>query len=246
LFAAVDELRDEAALALDASGTILMQHEAFAHEMTVLLESSATHPTGDFYRPMEVMAVGETIMQQSDLLCTHSEQMQERLEHVLELVDRIRCKRERKILWRKILKWLVKAFNVLAAVLTVGAFVLPIVHPIGVVGSVALGVGATLATAAATLCRELGDSSDDEYNFDRMLDFLKNRVPAEAEKAKHSLKTFQAAHQVLKIDVQIKNGDCVRISKYDANRARDEWRQHRLSLKDVNAAFQRSRDGHDY
>ncbi len=79
-----------------------------------------------------------------------------------------------------------------------------------------------------------------------MLDFLKNRVPAEAEKAKHSLKTFQAAHQVLKIDVQIKNGECVRISKYDANRARDEWRQHRLSLKDLNAAFQRSRDGHDY
>lgn len=157
LFAAVDELRDEAALALDASGTILQQHETFAHEMAVLLESSAAHPDGDFYRPMEVMAVGDNIMLQSDLLCAHSEQMQERLGYVLELVDRIRCKRERKLLWGKILKWLVKAFNVLAAVLTVGAFVLPIVHPIGIVGSIALGVGATLATAAATLCQELDE-----------------------------------------------------------------------------------------
>ena len=79
-----------------------------------------------------------------------------------------------------------------------------------------------------------------------MLDFLKNTVPVEAEKAKNCLRTFQTAHHVLKIDVKIKNGECVRISKYDADKLRDEWREHRQSLRSLNTAFQRSRDGHDY
>ena len=157
LYDAVDQLRDDAMCAMDSSATILRDQEIFAHEMAEVLKYSGEHPTGDFYRPKEAIAIADSIQRQSELLSEHTDNMISQLDVVLELVDKIKHKRERKILWRKVLKWLTRAFKVLATILTVGAFVLPILHPIGVVGSAALGVGATLATYASTLCTEIHD-----------------------------------------------------------------------------------------
>lgn len=247
LFAAVDELRDQAALALESSATIVHDHETFAQEMTVLLESCANNPNGDFYRPMEVMAIGDTILDESDKLAVSSMQMQEQLDRVLELVESIRAKQERRLLWRKVLKWLFRAFQVLSVILSVGAFVLPIMIPtMGDMSKTAISIGATLAGGAAKLCKRLEMSDDEEYKFTRMLEFLRDQVPIEAERASKSLQVFQACHRVLQVDVKVQQGQCVRINQSDAQKARNEWRAHRQSLQQVNQAFQRARSGPGY
>lgn len=161
LFAVVDELRDQASLALESSASIVRNHETFAQEMTVLLESCANHPKGDFYRPMEVMAIGDTILDESDKLATYSMLMQEQLDRVLDLVQNIRAKQERRLLWRKVLKWLFRAFQVLSVILSVGAFILPMMIPMGDFSKTAISIGATLAGGAAKLCKKLEQSKSE-------------------------------------------------------------------------------------
>ncbi len=172
LFAAVDELRDQASLALESSASIVRNHETFAQEMTVLLDNCAINPSGDFYRPMEVMAIGDTILEESDKLATFSMQMQEQLDRVLELVESIRAKQERRLLWKKILKWLFRAFQVLSVILSVGAFVLPMMMQMGDVSKTAISIGATLAGGAAKLCKRLEQSKFPKITARIQIDFL--------------------------------------------------------------------------
>ena len=79
-----------------------------------------------------------------------------------------------------------------------------------------------------------------------MMDFLKYRVPHEAEKARESLQNFKEAHHIMQVDLKIQRGELVRINRYDAESAREEWRTHRQALRQVNTEFQRNRDGYDF
>ena len=251
LIIAVDDLRNQASAALESSASILANHEKFATQMDALLSSSINHATGDLYRPTELMAIGDNILDQSSEISMHTKAMQDQLEYILKLVNEVKKRQERRLLWKKILKWLVKAFNILALILSAGALIMPLVVPgIGAVGSAALGAGAVLATAAAVVCQDMarGVSSipqslfhanvraetDAERNFDKMVNFLHETVPKQAHRAQRALSTFQECHRVLQLDVQMKNGKCLRMSQYDAERARNEWRTHRNHLAMVN------------
>lgn len=70
-----------------------------------------------------------------------------------------------------------------------------------------------------------------------MVKFLEVTVPKQAVRAEKSLTAFQECHRVLQLDVQMKQGKCVRISRMDAERAREEWRSHREALAEVNRAI---------
>ena len=156
LIGALDELRNQADDALEASSSILDKHEKFAHQMDVLLEQASSHPKGDLLRPTELMEIGDQILDQSNQMALHCNAMQSQLRYVLRVVEDIRKRQERRMMWKKILAWLVKAFNILSVILAAGALVMPLVFPPGGLAlGAALGAGAVLCTAAAVVCKDM-------------------------------------------------------------------------------------------
>ena len=61
--------------------------------------------------------------------------------------------------------------------------------------------------------------------------FLDKTIPSEIAKAEKSLAKFQECQSVVQMDVKMKNGECVRMSRYDAKLAREQWREHRHNLR---------------
>ena len=88
----------------------------------------------------------------------------------------------------------------------------------------------------------ISKETDAEKNFNKMVTFLTQTVPAQAKRAEKSLVMFQECHRVLQLEVKMKNGNCLRMSQFDAERAREEWRAHRERLAQVNTAIRAKPD----
>lgn len=160
MFDAIEELRDEADESLASSIELLRNHERFAAHMEVLLDRTAQHPSGHISRPTELLSLGEQILAQSSVLTSHSQAMQSQLNYVMSIIKEIRQRELSRGWWQKMLRFLTKAFNVLAIVLSAAAFVVPLVAPgPGIIIGAACGTGASLAKAASEVCRRMHDGT---------------------------------------------------------------------------------------
>ena len=74
-------------------------------------------------------------------------------------------------------------------------------------------------------------ADDEGAGFDKVIVFLRQRVPEAVKHAQSQFEDFKTCHRILQIDVEMSQSRCVRMERYDAQQARDSWRAHRNSLQ---------------
>ena len=79
--------------------------------------------------------------------------------------------------------------------------------------------------------------NDSSYGFETLIHFLRTSWPVEAERARNTnLTEFRACQRLVRIDLAMRKGHNVRLSRYDNNKALDAWHAHRLVLLSANHA----------
>ena len=74
--------------------------------------------------------------------------------------------------------------------------------------------------------------NDSSYGFETLIHFLRTSWPVEAERARNTnLTEFRACQRLVRIDLAMRKGHNVRLSRYDNNKALDAWHAHRLVLQ---------------
>ena len=152
--ASINKLRESVSQAIDASRSLIHQHERFSHAMANALADTCDSDTGELLRPEELNGLGDKIQRLSALLAEHVKQMQERLVELTELFEELR-KEVQESRRQKILRFLQTLFKVLEVILTAVTVVAPIVAPgVGILVSAGTAGGAALIAAASKLCKE--------------------------------------------------------------------------------------------
>lgn len=255
---AIDALRNDAHLAVFTSHQLLSCHESFAKRMEALLSSAldsnnsnSSHNSVVLPHPTDVLEAGDDLVLQADLLSNHISTMTDRLDYAVRLMDKIKRESERRNFWGRIWRWLVKALHGLAIVLTAAALVVPLLTPYGIVVATTLVTGVSIASAAASICKEfetgvqtvplttqfafnestptLDAVGDGQYK--ELVSFLRNTVPRQVKLAQHSLMSFRACKRVMDIEMAMNRGELLRMGAEDAEEALNMWKAQRQVLQ---------------
>jgi hypothetical protein len=60
-------------------------------------------------------------------------------------------------------------------------------------------------------------------DFNEILKFLRDTIPKEADKAQESLRTFNACHEAIRLELELTSGNLVKLRPAAAQRAQDFW-----------------------
>lgn len=153
LVACVYELREESDQALEASNGVLDSYRSFARCMDRNLRNLSLDG-GQLYASSDLQKLGSDVYTQSQALSLHVTTMQEKLIDLVDMLGTTKRDADKHKLWKKVWGWLVKAFKILAAVLTASALIAPLVHPVGVAASAVMAGLTKLTTCAALICEE--------------------------------------------------------------------------------------------
>ncbi|KLO13994.1 hypothetical protein SCHPADRAFT_333971 [Schizopora paradoxa] len=218
----VYELHDESESALESSHLVLDSYRSFARCMDRNLRK-LSQEGGQLYASSDLQKLGSEVSTQSEALSKHVATMQEKLIDLVNMLDTTKRDASKHKLWKKVWGWLVKAFKILAAVLTASAVIAPFVHPIGVGASVVMGGLTTLTSSAAAICEEFRKHASQELIFDNIVDLLRYKVPESAKKAELALSTFQTCQHVLRVGMEVQNGRNGWMDAKEASEAANEW-----------------------
>ena len=109
---------------------------------------------GQLYAGSDMQKLGTEVSSHSEALSLHVAAMQEKLLDLVDMLDTTKRDSNKHKLWKKIWGWLVKAFQILATVLTASAVIVPFVHPVGIAASAVMAGLTKLTSFTALLCED--------------------------------------------------------------------------------------------
>ncbi|KAI0267423.1 hypothetical protein BC834DRAFT_871237 [Gloeopeniophorella convolvens] len=198
LFQQLDTLEDDINSAMRASENIVLHHAKFAQLTAQRIETAAESSSRALEIRPETSMLAEEIANASRGLSMHMSRMRANLRHFVETLEQVEDVRERE-----------KNSNIAPT-------------------SWVMAGGSVLSSAGAELCRSvLAQNQADADKFHSIIQFLKTRVPEEAQTAQTALARFDEAHVMLGLETVMKTGRRVVLGESDVAEAAsvsEKWR----------------------
>ncbi|KAI0267424.1 hypothetical protein BC834DRAFT_77374 [Gloeopeniophorella convolvens] len=223
----LDKIKDDLALAMQASSSIISCRADFAGLMAQRIHDALASRAIELEPSTETSRLAEEIGEASRALSQHVNSMQQNLASFVSTLEGLNAKGTRQLKTR-ILRWLKYLFNALAVVFSglavAGSFLGLSVPGATLVASFA-AAGSNLSTAISAICSNMEERSrKKEESFNDVLDLLKKTVPQEAQKAQEYLRNFDEAHIMLKMEAVMQTGRRVVVRGPGTAEVSPKWR----------------------
>jgi len=212
--ATVFDLQCNSTLAVKVASQMLQSYKTLAAVMVRRMRRATEVTEGCLFFDDDQQDVAERIAEDADALSTHVEDMRENLKC---LVSTIRVEATKKpTFWQSTWKWLKACFGAVCQLLSrvrlVAAFSFnqKTSKLESVVGSLFLDL-------------EMTNGQPNDVTFDRVLRFLADTIPEQAQIAKSCLVKVQGYQIALQLQLHFRAGLSIKISFVDAEEAGDQW-----------------------
>ena len=147
-----------ASAALRASHSLLRNYRSMLSTIERNLNYISRSKTGGSPFSSDISSLAISISAHSRALSGYVKTMQERLRAPVRDIEKTQESADKRALKRKIWKWIARVFKALATLISAGGAIFALIHPVGLVESVAIGAASMLTGAIARLCTLVQDS----------------------------------------------------------------------------------------
>ncbi|EIM91197.1 uncharacterized protein STEHIDRAFT_152856 [Stereum hirsutum FP-91666 SS1] len=216
----VTRLKNGSSITLSATKDIVKSHQIFTRCVADNFERSTD--SGVMVYDIEIKRLANDIDDLSAKVSASVNTMRETLKELVETVETGQKKNKRTLSRTKTWMWLRKIVQVFSTLLMAAATISKVAFQSADRG-MEFSVGADVLKGAVVLMEKKELTPPSARDFDNILQSLKEKIPEQAKDAEKTLSRFQECHRIVQLQVQIKDGESLRIAKDIAKQLQRGW-----------------------